>query len=62
MKKFIKFQEWLNLKEEKEKKMQKLSCKKHPPKGVRCMGQDLSDDYKGPIARNGTVEPWKIKK
>ena len=39
--------------------MKKVKHKNKKPSGVRCSSEDLSSDYKGHIAHNGTVAPWK---
>jgi len=53
----IKFKEWLE--SNYPKKMKKIARKEVTPKNVRNLEDDLSKDYKGHIAKNGDVEPWK---
>jgi len=66
---FAKFKNWL------DQKMQEDFCKPHAvksmkkvtghkdqkPKGIRSIEDDLSKDYKGHIASNGDVDPYKLK-
>ena len=53
----INFRKWLEA--NSIKKMKKAKHKEANPKGVRNFKNDLSKDYKGHIASNGDVEPWK---
>ena len=53
----LKFKEWM---ESSIKSMKKIKHKESNPKGVRNFKNDLSKDYKGHIAHNGDVEPWKL--
>jgi hypothetical protein len=62
MKKFPRFIEWIDLKEQNEKSSCKINNKKIKSPGIRDGQKDLSADYEGHIAHNGTVKPFKIKK
>ena len=60
----MKFSKWVELREcdgipTAPHGMKKIACTDKKPKDVRCVGKDLSKDYKGHIAQNGTVEPFK---
>jgi hypothetical protein len=61
---FPKFSEWVDLKECDGKPtaphgMSKCSYEEKKSKGTRDARKDLSADYKGHVAHNGTVEPFK---
>ena len=43
-------------------KMKKSNFKQKKSSGVRDIEDDLSKDYKGHIEKNGTVEPFELKK
>ena len=64
---FPKFSEWVLQKEdcgepEKPHGMKKISHTEKKSPGSRDTRSDLSKDYKGHIAHNGTVEPFEVKK
>lgn len=61
----MKFSEWLKIKEGLGKpapprKMVKIKRKEKISSGVRNRVKDLSKDYKGHLAWNGEVEPFKV--
>jgi len=61
----LNFDEWLSLREdcgkpEPPRKMEKVAWKEKISKKIRDLVGDLSDDYKGHIKMNGTVEPFKV--
>ncbi len=60
----MKFSKWVELREcdgrpTAPHSMKKCTCDEKKSKGTRCAKEDLSADYKGHIAQNGTVEPFK---
>lgn len=60
----MRFSKWVELRECDGRPtpptgMKKCSCEEKRSKGTRDMRKDLSADYKGHVAQNGTVEPFK---
>lgn len=63
MAKQIGFKKWLSSR--KDSKPRSTKMQKHPwrqsiSKGVRDIEDDLSNDYKGHLVRNGSVDPFKV--
>ena len=61
----MKFSKWLEIREglgkpEPPRKMVKIKRKEKIAPGVRNRVKDLSKDYKGHLAWNGEVEPFKV--
>ena len=61
----MKFSKWLKIREALGKpspprKMVKIKRKEKISPGVRNRVDDLSKDYKGHLAKNGEVEPFKV--
>ena len=63
--KIMKFSKWVELRECDGRPtaphgMKKCACDEKKSKGTRDLTKDLSADYKGHVAQNGTVEPFKV--
>lgn len=62
----MKFSEWLKIrckgdaKPSSPRDMNKISHKEKKSSGSRSNCDDLSGDYKGHIAHNGEIEPFKL--
>ncbi|MCK9458581.1 MAG: hypothetical protein M0R80_02995 [Proteobacteria bacterium] len=61
----MKFGKWVELRECDGRPtaphgMKKCACDEKKSKGTRDLTKDLSADYKGHVAQNGTVEPFKV--
>ena len=64
----MKFSEWLKIRSKRENKpsvprdMTKVPHKEKKSGGSRCCDDDLSSDFKGHVAHNGEVKPFKLIK